>query len=588
LATDTAFLKQRRQTWYFQIAVPRELQVSLGQLRGSSKPVPVLVQSLGTRDKMIAQRLRWDKHREAIDLFDRLRGRKTLTLAEIEEAAEATFRKFLRDAAEGAKRGTPIVLAPEQGPHADGEQTEYGGLELYLGDLAEELAGGENYGAGATATREVLERLGATRDVLPGSPRYQELRESQLRALIQAARGRMAFLRGEVYEPKRPFARTSVDPLTLAVTQPSAEVRKKPTGRSGDKFSDAAARYVAEMQRDAAAAWTKQTQHQNELTYRLFSDYLNGASVSSVTREDAVKFLGLIATLHPDYGRSPSAKGKSLAGLLELYGDKDEALTNKTLNRHTTSLNSLFKWAKRTGIYTGDNPFSGLLRKVGRGKEWLPLNTEELNLLFHSPLLTEAPRAKLIKPDEHTSQTALAWVPLIALFSGMRSEEICQLRVEDVRKEDDVWYFNVAEENGQRVKSEAGTRRVPIHSTLVKAGFLDYLKHAKKHRSGQLFPGLRRGGPDRKFNHYLTGRIGAHFTKLTITRDRVAFHSLRKNVVQAFERARVHQSEAALIVGHERGFTYTRYNPLGLELPALRRIVEKIKYPGLDLSHLAV
>jgi hypothetical protein len=62
--------------------------------------VAVLVESLKTKDKAVAQRLRWEKHREALELFDRLRGRKTLTLAEIEEAGEATFKNYLRDAQE--------------------------------------------------------------------------------------------------------------------------------------------------------------------------------------------------------------------------------------------------------------------------------------------------------------------------------------------------------------------------------------------------------------------------------------------------------------------------------------------------------
>jgi hypothetical protein len=31
------------------------------------------------------------------------------------------------------------------------------------------------------------------------------------------------------------------------------------------------------------------------------------------------------------------------------------------------------------------------------------------------------------------------WLPLIAVFSGMRQEEICQLHVEDVRQADGIW-----------------------------------------------------------------------------------------------------------------------------------------------------
>ena len=193
-----------------------------------------------------------------------------------------------------------------------------------------------------------------------------------------------------------------------------------------------------------------------------------------------------------------------------------------------------------------------------------------------------------VRPASHSINSALMWVPLIALFSGMRSEEICQLRsADDVNKNDGVWFFNVAEGEGQRVKTEAGIRQVPVHSNLIKIGFLDYVEHARRDPSGLLFPGLKPGGPDHKLNWYFTRRVGTYFTRIGITRPRVTFHSLRKNVVQALEHAGVQQSDTALIVGHERGFTYSRYNPGGLKLPRLRRIVEKIRYPRLSLAHLA-
>ena len=41
---------------------------------------------------------------------------------------------------------------------------------------------------------------------------------------------------------------------------------------------------------------------------------------------------------------------------------------------------------------------------------------------------------------------ALRWVPLIALYSGMRLGEICQLRTADVILEGKVWFFDVTDE----------------------------------------------------------------------------------------------------------------------------------------------
>jgi hypothetical protein len=70
----------------------------------------------------------------------------------------------------------------------------------------------------------------------------------------------------------------------------------------------------------------------------------------------------------------------------------------------------------------------------------------------------------------------------------------------------------------------------------------------------------------------------------------VDFHSFRRCTVRCLENARVPQSEAAQVVGHERaGITFGTYNPEGMALKALRDVVEnsersaieKLAYPSL-------
>ena len=61
----------------------------------------------------------------------------------------------------------------------------------------------------------------------------------------------------------------------------------------------------------------------------------------------------------------------------------------------------------------------------------------------------------------------------------------------------------------------------------------------------------------------------------SVKRPRVTFHSFRKNVIGALERARVHQSEVAQVVGLGRGFTFGVYSPFGLDHPGLRDVIEK-------------
>ena len=96
------------------------------------------------------------------------------------------------------------------------------------------------------------------------------------------------------------------------------------------------------------------------------------------------------------------------------------------------------------------------------------------------------------------------WIPLIALFSGLREDEICGLRTQDVKKQGGMLFFDVTEHEGRSVKSDAAIRTVPVHSTLLTIGLEDYCRHVAKQGHDYLFPGLTPGGPDGKRNWYFS------------------------------------------------------------------------------------
>src|SRR5262245_58134296 len=197
------------------------------------------------------------------------------------------------------------------------------------------------------------------------------------------------------------------------------------------------------------------------------------------------------------------------------------------------------------------------------------------------------PTEQRIRPIKYTFENAMAWVPLIGLFSGMRSNEICQMRAGDVRRERGIWIFNVSADGaGQSLKSEVAMRKVPVHSELIRFGFLDYVKALP--RDGQLFPALKPGGPDGKYNHYFAKRFTVYRRRCGVTAPRTSFHSFRKNVAQALKDSRATPAEIAELIGHEQGFTLSVYAPMQLPLQALKELIERVKYPGLRLNHLHI
>ena len=85
------------------------------------------------------------------------------------------------------------------------------------------------------------------------------------------------------------------------------------------------------------------------------------------------------------------------------------------------------------------------------------------------------------------------WVTLLSAYSGARLNEICQLDVIDIQELDGIWTINLnANSADKSIKTEAGSRLVPIHPKLMELGFLDYLQMIRNRNHQKLFPNLKK------------------------------------------------------------------------------------------------
>ena len=260
----------------------------------------------------------------------------------------------------------------------------------------------------------------------------------------------------------------------------------------------------------------------------------------------ASEFLDAVGKMHPHWGKSPQTKNLTWLQLQARYGNGNALMTNRTLNRYASALSRVFKWADKRGHFDGRNPFTGQSRKKADGTGWRAYNIKELKTLFAGPLFLEGPKNERLSPRQHSTETALYWAMLIALFSGMRQGEICQLRTDDVQRRRNVWVFTVTgDAAGQSLKTKAAARVVPVHGDPICCGLTEYLKSLPP---GQLFPALKPGGPDGKLNWYLTKRFTAYRRECGIAGPRLAFHSFRKNAAQALKDARTTSAEIAELI----------------------------------------
>ncbi|MGR3967811.1 site-specific integrase [Pseudomonas sp. 910_23] len=117
---------------------------------------------------------------------------------------------------------------------------------------------------------------------------------------------------------------------------------------------------------------------------------------------------------------------------------------------------------------------------------------EELKKIFTSQLYTEEGWSPPIKDLGE----ALYWIPLLAVYTGARREELTQLFARDIKKSPEgIHYVSILgtldddEDDGRTVKTEGSRRSVPLHPDLIALGFLEYVDGLPP--GGQLFPALK-------------------------------------------------------------------------------------------------
>ncbi|MFC5078483.1 Phage integrase family protein [Vibrio thalassae] len=80
------------------------------------------------------------------------------------------------------------------------------------------------------------------------------------------------------------------------------------------------------------------------------------------------------------------------------------------------------------------------------------------------------------------------WVPLMLRFTGTRLNEVCGLFATDIVHIDSIPCIVINEGmEGQRIKNNNSVRLIPIHSELIRLGFMDFVE---SRCGGRLFPEL--------------------------------------------------------------------------------------------------
>lgn len=263
-------------------------------------------------------------------------------------------------------------------------------------------------------------------------------------------------------------------------------------------------------------------------------------------------------------------------------GLRDAGQSIPNTNGYTDKLRALFSVGQARDLIK-ENPATGLAIKdpTPKSQKRMPFDTPSLVQVFSSPIYTTGERPK------GGAGEAAYWLPLLALFTGARLEELGQLTPEDVREEsyDDgtgnritAWVIRLTDAGeGQGVKNASSLRRVPLHGELIRLGFVEFAQA----RTGKprLFFELR---PDTKGVE--TGLWSKWFgrwlrDKCKVTDERMVFHSFRHTFKDLCRNAEVEEAVNDALTGHSGNPIGRSYGSDKYPLRPLVQGVQKFQLP---------
>lgn len=343
-------------------------------------------------------------------------------------------------------------------------------------------------------------------------------------------------------------------------------------------------------------------QEQFKLPFRFLEEQLGPDELLiNVDRETARSLLSLLPRIPAHATKRYRALPLSEAAdaFEQTYGKSAERYNEA--EKHLRVLSAAFRLAVEDGIIAS-NPFQGLKVVVPRAQlkkhvttqqTYQPYSVEQLNKLFALPLFTgcENDERGCHRPGPNLVRRHRYWTPIIALWTGMRMNEILQLEKADfASSEEGIPFIQVTDQDHQdysadgfskRLKSKNSLRNVPVHPSLVELGLLNWVADAP---DGRLFPEASNGTGE-KPSDLFSKRFRSNAMQAGIwAARRYVFHSFRNTFNDALRAADVPLDHREAIQGWREQRTVDQSYGAGHTIKKLYASVSAVSYPGLRIG----
>lgn len=356
----------------------------------------------------------------------------------------------------------------------------------------------------------------------------------------------------------------------------SAESKAKPRTRTRVSKSETLQAYVEKFlaYEDEHSTYGKHTKEARRANLMRFLDIVGyRIALSSLTADHIRHYRDMMHAIPSNIEKKGFAIPTSFAARPKWFRETIQAWTGDTLSgsgidTHFKHVRVFLTWAQNEHYLKHD--FVSML-KVSK-KRTKETKKEVVNFMPHdlSKLFIDGYLYGDQKAPRDNSVAWQFWIPLIALYTGMRSEEIGALRLSSIVKKADFWCIQI-----KKSKTEAGVRTFPIPQRLLDAGLLNYRFQMLEDQNGDvnasLFPTLKKKGGEYSnrigqfFNRNINGkhkngtpRIDGYMFKCGVVNpsetQTLKFHSFRHGFITKWLEASMPLDMLRNIVGHRGDF----------------------------------
>lgn len=500
----------------------------------------------------------WENQRAALKRGERITPNDTVSEADLRRAVVGKFwagEQTLQPVAPDPDGEIRSVVEAEIGSYRCREDPS---AESALLAQARELIEERKLNIALPAKTE----MGKRPEPFTASPELLRLLELLRRSEIEQLKRTLDRMGGE-------HGDVAHDPLFMGVNS----VSSRPAMSEGITLGDAIKRFETDPTR-AHLGDTADAKY--VMTFRAMKEVIGpDRALASITRADCAAVQELLAGIPANVSKLKAYDGcKTLGEIAERAATRnDRKMAVGTVRVYSHTLSSFFNWSINKGLLTV-NPAVRLAPAKGAAEvSKRPFTVEEMNKIV----------AGLGDWSKGGELRGRWWVPMIAIFSGMRLGEIVSLSVDDIGVRDGVDCFILRRTTDKSLKTPGSERVLPVHPELVRLGLLEWVAKLRERGCARLFPDLP--GVDQSELSDLFQKRFAYWQKkvLDIDQPGVSFHSFRHCFRDALREAGVPIDATRALGGWARsGGVEERYGQ-GTRPATLAKWLAEVSYPGLIL-----